>query len=915
MSATSSPLAETCIPAGTVQAYGMVLVLDPTSLTVCQASGNAQDFIGFAAKAVVGLPLAEVIGRDAAASLRAALDEAPEASQPCLERPSLKRLIAIGESELHVTLHRHDGAVLLEAERPAPPARNAGSYERRVADFTLAVAKVDNGFLLARLTAEALAEITCYDRVMIYRFLPDWSGEVTAEVRNGAGSSYLGLRFPHTCFPEHSRDYYRRYDLRLIANVDGEPVPLLPARHPDTDTGTDLGPLLLRSGCAANIHNMRAMGVSATLHAALRTGGRLWGLAVCHHSSPRLPTLRERLAVTTITKAASSALERIELADLLETERQVARRLAGLERSVASSDNIIRALIDGDPGLLDLVSADGLAIRHGRSVVSCGLTPDPEWLPRLFDAIETQAEQGVVAIECLANLDPAAAEFRETASGMLATFINYDPPVVVAAFRREVVHEVLWGGDANATPGESSRLRSVDKAGAPARSFAQWRETVTGRCRPWEPEALVAWGSLPTWLASAHGGYDQLVALLGSDIEVMTFPEVFNDLLAHVLLNTINGPALIAGLRGDAAFAPTELRVRTTNRAFRQLFKIDAETVAGLPLAEALNRVGLDGSRLVAGQSGQEESVTLIAAGAGERTLTISQRWLFRLTTPDRQEACSLWLFDDTTRCRRVELALRTARDHAEASSRAKTEFLANMSHEMRTPLNAIIGFSEIMCAELFGSMSSPKYKEYVRHIHSAGEHLLKVIGDILDISKIEAERYVLEEQTINLPDTIDTICALMHEEAGRNGLRLMEEISSQSLYLQADDRALKQILLNLLSNSIKFTPAGGVVICRAMALDSGAIAIEVQDTGIGIPEEYLQRVLDPFIQVHSTQTRRVGGTGLGLSLVRALAHLHDAVVTLNSHPGKGTVVRITFPPWRMVPEEAWLDRMLGNTG
>ena len=267
------------------------------------------------------------------------------------------------------------------------------------------------------------------------------------------------------------------------------------------------------------------------------------------------------------------------------------------------------------------------------------------------------------------------------------------------------------------------------------------------------------------------------------------------------------------------------------------------------------------------------------------------------------ERSFAAWVFDDVTRTRRVEAALRSAREQAVVASRAKTEFLAHMSHELRTPLNTIIGFTEIMRAELFGALGSAKYREYVRNIQTSGESLLAVIRNVLDISRVEAGHYVLEEQVIDLAAVLQSVCTDETAHAERAGLRLMQEAAARSMPIQADERAIRQMLVTLLSNSFKFTPAGGMVTCRALILPTGGAAIVVQDTGIGMPEDFLNRVLDPFVPVGVRQPRKPGG-GLGLALVRVLAELHGGRVSVSSNARRGTAIRIALPAWRSLPPE-----------
>jgi two-component system cell cycle sensor histidine kinase PleC len=233
-------------------------------------------------------------------------------------------------------------------------------------------------------------------------------------------------------------------------------------------------------------------------------------------------------------------------------------------------------------------------------------------------------------------------------------------------------------------------------------------------------------------------------------------------------------------------------------------------------------------------------------------------------------------------------------KERAEAANRAKTTFLANMSHELRTPLNAIIGFSEIMREGSFGPIGCPKYTEYASDIHDSGHYLLKLINDILDMSKIEAGRLLLSREPINLADIIGEATKIVEVQAERKALTLVTALPER-LSLAADRRATKQILLNLLANAIKFTDPGGRIEMRARQVQ-GAALITISDTGIGIPKESLKSLGRPFEQVENELTRTNKGTGLGLAIARSLVELHGGRMRIASTVGVGTVVSVRMP-------------------
>jgi len=256
---------------------------------------------------------------------------------------------------------------------------------------------------------------------------------------------------------------------------------------------------------------------------------------------------------------------------------------------------------------------------------------------------------------------------------------------------------------------------------------------------------------------------------------------------------------------------------------------------------------------------------------------------------------------ENITRRKEAEMALRTAKEQADLANRAKSEFLANMSHELRTPLNAIIGFSEIIKDEMFGPVGRPDYVEYSKDIHASGTHLLELINDILDVSKIEAGKKEINESLFDFGNVGAAALRLVKPRADGGKLTLISDIPPNLPQIWGEELAIKQSVLNMLSNAVKFTPEGGSVTLSARIESDGRLKVTVADTGIGIKEEDIPKVLVPFGQVDSALARRYAGTGLGLTLVISLVELHGGEFKLESVFGKGTQAIFYLPAERVV--------------
>ena len=339
-------------------------------------------------------------------------------------------------------------------------------------------------------------------------------------------------------------------------------------------------------------------------------------------------------------------------------------------------------------------------------------------------------------------------------------------------------------------------------------------------------------------------------------------------------------------------------------------FRGNYETYMGVAVAlgttmEEMMLAGLARGAFPEAVGNEEEWMAERLAQHRQEESSVEQRlgdgtWL-RVTERRTEDGGTVGVRTDITELKARQAELGVARDEAEAANRAKSEFLANMSHELRTPLNAIIGFSDMMMNGALGSDHDAKVKEYSKDINDSGQHLLDVINDILDLSKIEAGKFELHEGVLDMEQAIRSVLQIIGVRFREGGLGISVEIADDLPNLYADQRALKQISLNLLSNAVKFTPEGGRVTVRAAIDEEGAMLLAVSDTGIGIPANDIEKVLAPFGQVDSIFTRKFPGTGLGLPLVRSLAEMHGGSLSIESELGVGTTATVRFPGERVI--------------
>jgi PAS domain S-box-containing protein len=269
----------------------------------------------------------------------------------------------------------------------------------------------------------------------------------------------------------------------------------------------------------------------------------------------------------------------------------------------------------------------------------------------------------------------------------------------------------------------------------------------------------------------------------------------------------------------------------------------------------------------------------------------------------DDAPALLSWVLDISAR-KRVEAELVESREAAERASKAKSTFLASMSHELRTPLNAILGFSEMISTQLYGPLHA-KYAEYATDIHRSGEHLLALINDILDMSKLEAGKLTLNESNVGVAALVQDCLLLVRHRAQQAGLTIIELVADDIPLVWADERALKQVILNFLSNAVKFTPRGGIVTIGAAFVAGIGIEIFVADTGIGMSEDGVRVATEPFGQIDSKITRENKGTGLGLPISIGLMQRHGGDISIASAPNKGTRLTARLPIGRVISAAA----------
>lgn len=452
----------------------------------------------------------------------------------------------------------------------------------------------------------------------------------------------------------------------------------------------------------------------------------------------------------------------------------------------------------------------------------------------------------------------------------------------------------------------------------------RWRRVPSGLMRSYQVALLSfalssltflisgAWTHL-WWLAHAIAAGGFFVLSHGMARALLTTRSVSNIFSEQEMLSRMAGAEAAAAASGEMAARMRELfdgspvgimvtapdgRILFCNRRHTEMLGLPADQVVGRDAASFhvdtdLRRKAV-AEALSTGTSVTREIECVPAKG--------ERRWYMVTWTPsvyEGRQALVAWGVDITER-RAASEALAQAKQAAELANRAKTEFLAAMSHELRTPLNAINGFAETMQAEILGPLGNDRYREYCGHIVEAGHHLTSLINDVLDVARVESGRVALREENIDPVALVRAALTMVGDRARAAELNLGETLPPSLPLLHGDPLRIKQVLLNLLANAVKFTPAGGRVTVHGRLDGRGGLVLEVEDTGIGISAQDQDKVMAMFGQADSRLERRYQGLGLGLPLARSMMELHGGRLEMDSEPGRGTRVRMCFPPDRL---------------
>jgi PAS domain S-box-containing protein len=768
------------------------------------------------------------------------------------------------------------------------PSQTAARNVRAVARLAR-----DEGMTLAAFTrqlADRVRDVTGYDRVMVYRFGPGGAGEVVAESRAGdVSDAYEGLWYPASDIPPQARALYLRKRVRLLGDVDAQPVPLVPAINPATGRPTDLGHATLRAFSPVHLQYLRNMGVRATLVLSVVKDDRLWGLIACHHRTPRWVAPEVLDTCDLLAELLGVQVALVENVDRAHASARVRQAATQLRRAVAEARDWPEALVAGGVTLLDVVDAVGAAVVRGDDVWTVGATPPPDdvravarWLATQAPADAGDADR-VVAEDALGRREPRFAGLSERASGLLAAEIARAEGAYVLWFRPEWVHTVAWAG----APGKVEQAADGAARLLPRESFAAWAEEVRGAARPWSDADRTAAGLLRSALV------DEVLHLLAFQHLVLR-----RELLrARQAVEASAEAMAVADPHGRTLFA---------NSAYARLFGVGPDDVRRGRAFNVFDVPCDDPAALTAARATLARAAgtwrgELWMRTAGGARVPVELR-LDRINDETGQLIGIVAAFGDLRERHRAAEERRAL--EAKMLQAQKLESLGvlagGIAHDFNNLLTGILGNASLARLDL--APSAPAL-EYVAQIETAARRAAELCRQMLAYAgkgKLSVGPVDLNLVIAEMRRLLDTVLSK------RATLRVTAAAGLPSV--QGDATQLRQVLMNLLTNAsdalgdadgtIAVTtdvvrPAPGDLAGYVAGDDLPAgdyVRVRVSDTGSGMDAATRARIFDPFF------TTKFTGRGLGLAAVIGIVRGHGGGIRVDSAPGRGTSFSLLFP-------------------
>ncbi|MCW5772434.1 MAG: PAS domain S-box protein [Rhodospirillaceae bacterium] len=953
--------------APSVQPEGVLLVLEPKSLTVTHVSANVADLLGLPPSAVLGLPIDALLDRAYCAKLAAYVGARKGVPGPA----GLVALEAGGWKGWRAASHRTSGGLVVEM---APPPETSPELEGFLVEATLALRGVAEHSGIDAASAaivRRLREMTGYDCAAVIRC----DGERTRTIAESrAETSAPSLLSGHDLAARLRavlRSDMLAAPVRLLRDLAATPVDLIAAPRRSHHAKPDLSAAILRAPGPGLVRLLAPLGVRSALFVALFREKQLWGMLAFLHRMPHRLSLPYR---ATLQLMADSIAVRFAAAEAFDLQRRLSRRrsaLTALQRSFdRDAEDDPRPMLERHgKTLLRIAGADSAWFDLPDGDFGVGPVPAPDHARGIVASCRARAAGPVLAVDDLGALDRLSAASPEVsgralyaalphARGALVFLRRMSAPsgagagkaagwsaadiglaAEIARVIDELVPRLVQRRSLRRVSENEAKLRAileatqdglvvVDRAGTIV-EFSPGAERLFG----WSGAEIVGRGVeilIPAPLRARHrakfarAGHRIGARVLGGDGSLRAKRKDGSDFPFELTLASlvIGGETLFIGAMRDITerlngeqrerfwFSHSSVGYSVSTLAGRRLRANPALcSILGYSERELLERdlhATYYAEDAVASRAWRER----VRAGEDVPYRAVQRFWrkdgrmvwgrvtASPLRLPGADDPLIVSELVDITDLMEADATRRAALVRAEAASAAKSQFLAAMSHELRTPLNAIIGLSDMMVAQVMGPIGNPRYAEYISDIGRAGRHLLDLVTDVLDTSRIEAGGYRVVPSPIALAGVVEEIHRIMLPLATERGVTLRRSLRDGVSAIHADRRALKQVLINIVSNALKFTPSGGVVEVAAVGAPDGGVEIVVADTGSGIAAEDLPHIVEPFYRsADAYTTTAAGGAGLGLAIADGIVRAHGGSLAIASRLGAGTTVTLRFPP------------------